>query len=592
MDELDKTREEAQKSGTEAAWRSVLVLAPDDPEAHFQVANAALAAGDAEAAVAHYRRARAAAPEVPEVAQNLATALAMTGLAEQDAGRHPAAIAIFREALALADSPILRNNLALSLIAQGELDDAIALLRGLDQPAAQRNLAQALELAGRHEQARRTWEAFHAAVPDDADALAHLFHTSLQTCAWGDLDNIEWALRDRIDAEPCPPLPLFALQGLALWPAQLRRVASVAAPVADPLPARPIGDAPLTVGYLSPDLRDHAVGRSLAPVFAAHDRTHVRPIGYAVGNLAPDPAIGLNRIVDLRDRPPDQAAGAIAADGVDILVDLAGPTRGGGLEVLARRPAPVCAHYFGYGGTLGGLVDYLISDAVHMPAPDDVVEAVVHLPGSFFVAPRPAIGPATRAEHGLPNRAKVLMNMNAPYKTQRLMFEAWLRILTRRDDAVLWLLDPGPQTAARLRRIAGRLGERLVFAPPVDHAKHLARQALADVALDTYPHGGGVTTLDALAAGVPVVSLTGPTPASRTGASILCAAGLSALAVESFEAYVEAALSQLERPSMPQPAALFDTAARAKQLETAYRTMAERHRAGLAPAGFAVEDAT
>ncbi|MEQ9639331.1 MAG: hypothetical protein RIM84_04835 [Alphaproteobacteria bacterium] len=589
MDKLDKTRSKARKSGTVEAWRAVLALAPEDPEAHFQVGNAALADGDAATAVARYRRARAVAPDVEAVAANLATALAALGLAEQDAGRHQVAAETFREALPLSDSPILRNNLALSLIALRQFDAAIDLLRPLNDLAAQRNLAQALELAGRHEQARRTWEALQAAMPGDADALAHLFHASLQTCAWDELDSLKARLAATIDGDPCPALPLFALQGMELTTTQARRAAKSAAPAAEPLPARPLSSGLLTVGYLSPDLRGHSVGRSLAAVFAAHDRAKLHVVGYAVGDAAPDD-VGLDRVADLRHRPAEAIAETIAEDGVDILVDLAGPTRGGALEVLARHPAPLSAHYFGYGGSLGGLVDYLVSDATHLPDPADVAEAVVHLPGSFFVAAQPAIGSTTRSEHDLPDDAKVLMNLNAPYKTQPAMFRAWLDILARRDDAVLWLLDGGSQANNRLRGAAGAQKNRLVFAPAVDHATHAARQTLADVALDTYPHGGGVTTLDALAAGVPVVTLTGATPASRTGASILHAAGMPGLLCDNVGDYVATVLAMLDRRTPPGALSLFNPAARAKQLKTAFEKMADRHRAGLPPASFTVED--
>jgi predicted O-linked N-acetylglucosamine transferase (SPINDLY family) len=585
MQELEQRREAARKSGDSGAWRAVLALAPADPEAHFQLGNRAMADADPATAVAHYRQARAAAPAVAAVAQNLATALAAHALAEQDAGRHEAAAAAFREALSLTDSAIVRNNLALSLLALGRAAEAIDLLRGLDEPATRRNLAQGYEVAGRHEAARATWQAIVDAAPADAVALAHLFHAKLQVHDWADLSDLADALRRAIATEPCPALPLFALQGLDLAPDLMRRAAA-AVPQASPLPARPVSDGRLTIGYLSPDLRGHSVGRSLAPVFQAHDRTKVRVVGYAVGDAAPED-LGFDRLVELRHKPPDDVAAGIAADGVDILVDLAGPTRGGAPEVLARRPAPIQAHWFGYGGSLGGLVDYLISDAVHMPEPDAVVEAVVHLPGSFFIAPRPAVGPATRADHGLPD-GPVLMNLNAPYKTQPAMFAAWLEILRRRPDSVLWLLDPGPQARARLQRIAGPLADRLVFAPPVDHATHLARQALADVALDTCPHGGGVSTLDALAAGVPVVTLTGPTPASRTGASILAAAGVPGLICDSVEDYIGEILAMLEKPTPVPVGPLFDATAKARHLEAAYATMAARHRAGLGPASFAV----
>ena len=167
---------------------------------------------------------------------------------------------------------------------------------------------------------------------------------------------------------------------------------------------------------------------------------------------------------------------------------------------------------------------------------------------------------------------------------------------------MLWLFEGNPVAPANLRQHAeahGVAAERLVFAPRVELADHLARHRLADLFLDTLHYNGHTTVSDALWAGVPVVTRIGTTFASRVGASLLSAVGLPDLVTHSLDEYEalalklardEAALAQLkdklvrERSSVP----LFDTVRYARHLEAAYAGMWERYQRGEPPAGFAV----
>src|SRR5262249_11728671 len=135
----------------------------------------------------------------------------------------------------------------------------------------------------------------------------------------------------------------------------------------------------------------------------------------------------------------------------------------------------------------------------------------------------------SRAEAGLPDEAFVFCCFNNNYKILPQAFEAWMRVLTRVPKSVLWLLEDNPIAGANLRREAERRGagpDRLVFAPRAKPSEHLARQALADLFLDTLPYGAHTTASDALWMGVPVVTRIGSTFAGRVAASLLRAVGL------------------------------------------------------------------
>ena len=169
-------------------------------------------------------------------------------------------------------------------------------------------------------------------------------------------------------------------------------------------------------------------------------------------------------------------------------------------------------------------------------------ERVWRLPRCYYVNDRrrglPA--PAARPEHGLPVDALVLACLNQSYKLRRDFFDVWLGALRARSNAVLWLLKAHPLAEANLKREAARAGvdpERLIFAPRLAQEAHIARLRCADLVLDTLPYGAHTTGVDALWAGVPMLTSRGKTFAGRVGASVLLEAGLPDLIADSIEEY-------------------------------------------------------
>jgi predicted O-linked N-acetylglucosamine transferase (SPINDLY family) len=191
---------------------------------------------------------------------------------------------------------------------------------------------------------------------------------------------------------------------------------------------------------------------------------------------------------------------------------------------------------------------------------------------------------------------------NNSYKITPQIFDIWMRLLRAVEGSVLWLYEDNPAAAANLRREAEARGvpsNRLVFAPRMAVADHLARHALADLFLDTIPCNAHTTASDALFAGLPVLTVLGQTFAGRVAASLLHAVGLPELIAPSLAEYETLALSLARQPAVVialkdrlaknrKTAPLFDTARFTRHLEGAYTAMAERSRRGLPPAGFTV----
>jgi predicted O-linked N-acetylglucosamine transferase (SPINDLY family) len=363
----------------------------------------------------------------------------------------------------------------------------------------------------------------------------------------------------------------------------------------------------LRVGYVSSDLRDHAVGYLMAELFELHDRSRIEIFAYYCG---PESTSALHERISkavehwtpIRGMSDDEAAMRIAADGIDILVDVNGHTRDSRTGVFARRPAPIQVNWLGYPGTMGTPYHhYIIADEAIIPPEAELYysEKVLRLP-CYQPNDRRRVVAArtpTRAEAGLPDGSFVYCCFNGTHKTTRFTFLRWLEILRRGPNGVLWLLDGPAETQQRLRDFAeanGVAAERIIFAPKLANPEHLARYRLADVFLDTTPYGAHTTASDALWMGVPVLTVPGRCFASRVCASLVRAAGLPDLVCAGASDLVERAVELAGNPARlailkrrlllgRDDCVLFNTELLVRNLEDLYRRIAADHARGFLP---------
>lgn len=411
------------------------------------------------------------------------------------------------------------------------------------------------------QRAIETIEQALALAPAAPAVLAQAAMTFRYACAWERATACEDALVRLADdrTRPFAVSPMIAAAVIAEPATQARAIRDFVArtmPRARAVVAAPYVKQPgtaLRVGYLSADFHEHATAHLIAGMLDAHDRSRVTTFAYALDGG--DGSAMRKRLVrafahwrDVRDASDDDAAALIARDSLDVLVDLKGHTSGSRIGILARRPAPHQIHYLGFPGTIAHpAIDAQVADAIVVPPGEEkhYDEHVLRLPVCYQAndSMRPLPAAPERSSVGLPERGLVLVCFNQTYKLARAFVDAWLDVLSRHDDAVLWLNVPHALARRNLRAAAQSRGvapERIVFAPIVPQPEHLARLRCADLALDVLPYGSHTTGSDALWCGVPLLTLTGETFAGRVGTSLVNAVNLHELAVSSMDAYRDA----------------------------------------------------
>ncbi len=471
--------------------------------------------------------------------------------------------------------------------------------------------ARALEAANQDEPAESMLRQSLELDCHQREAVQHLVALRQRQCEWPVVLPSERVSRECL-RRGMSPLSAAAytddpLLHLALGAHYNQAEVGIPSAALDAWPAAEAASGPLRVGYLSSDLREHAVGYLMTEVLGLHDRKAVEVFSYYCGPEAHDPLHAHFQatsdhwcsVVGMDD---DAAARRIAKDGVQILVDLNGYTREARLGVVARKPAPVIVNWLGYPGTMASPYHhYLVADDWIIPESHELYysEKVLRLPcyqpnnRSRAVAP----DPPSRAAAGLPENAVVYCCFNGAHKINRFTFDRWLMIVAQVPGSVLWLLSSTEGAHQRLREYAAARGiakERLVFAQKLANPAHLARYPLADLFLDTTPYGAHTTASDALWMGVPVLTLSGRSFASRVCGSLARSAGTPELVCESAEAFVQrgvelgrdrALLAALRQRLQDGRAAstLFDTPGLVRGLEDLYRSMWQDFKEGKLP---------
>jgi predicted O-linked N-acetylglucosamine transferase (SPINDLY family) len=359
----------------------------------------------------------------------------------------------------------------------------------------------------------------------------------------------------------------------------------------------------IRIGYLSGDLHMHAVGLLTAELFELHDRSRFEIHAF---DWTPDSGMAQRaRLIKSWDHHVRlagvddlTAARLIAQAGIDVLVDLQGLTNGARPAILGHRAAPVQVSYLGLPGTsaLPG-VDWMLADRFVMPEAllPYCTEKPIYLPHCYQVSDRQReVAPLPpRSRYGLSDEQFVFCSFNNNHKFTPEMFGAWMRILAQVPGSVLWLLADNDTARNNMLRVAAEHGitpERLVFAPRVAPSEYLARFALADVMLDTFPFNAGTTASDALWMGTPIVTRAGRTYISRMAGSLLHAIGLPDLVTETLADYEKLAVTLGHNPARVasykrylaehgRSSPLFDMPQVVRDIETAFERLALEARA-------------
>ena len=512
------------------AYTRAVEQRPDHADAWVNLGLALADAGHAADSLDAYRKALEVGPDHVEAHINFGLGLASFGAIQS-------AVALLRRAAELKPNwgdTVVLSNLGAMLVLDGRLNEAEAVLRrALEQePESIRvltNLGAALRVPGRQRESVAMLRRAVALDPNHIVSHSNLLLSMLYA------DGVS-------GAEIVTAAHDF---GRHLTPVQTQAI-----------PLEAAADRRLRIGYVSPDLRRHSVAYFLEPVMEHHDRQRWEIFCYQLQAQEDEVSERLRKLSDgwfnAAGLAAERLAERIRADGIDILIDLAGHTGQHRLPVFAQRPAPVQMTWLGYPSTVGlPAIQYRITDwQVDPPGYERFnTETPLRLPHSYFCyrpGPAPEVGSLPAGAAG----PLTFGSFNNLSKLSEQVLQLWGRVLAAVPDSRLiiknrMLAEAGnrehvQQAFAALGIAAERL-ELMTWAEQTD--SHLDVYNRIDIGLDSYPYNGATTTCEALWMGVPIVSLCGETHASRMGLSILGAAGLAELVADSDAGFVALAVA-------------------------------------------------
>jgi len=563
---------QSKPAEAEAQCRQALRIAPDSAEAHNNLGRALQEQGKLEAAVDCFHQALQLKPNSAEMHRNLGNAVRELGKLEE-------ALTWFQRALRLKpDFPVAHNDLGYVLAQQGRLDLAVASFQEAlrlqpDLAAAQSNSLVCLNYDPEADpdavfaEHRRWGQAQESGVRNQGSGIRN---------QGSGIRGQESGVRN---------------QESGISQQRLTPDTRLLTPEYDP-------ERRLRVGYVSSDLRYHALTHYFEPVLAHHDPVRVEAFCYAevahpdaVTTRLQNLAQGWRWTCGLTDA---QVAQRIRDDRIDILVDLAGHMSNNRLRVFALKPAPVQATWLGYLNTTGlSGVDYRLTDEVLDPPGEPVrdTEELLRLPGGMCCFAPPADAPAVAP---LPAHARghlTFGSLHSLFKFNARVFNLWSEVLKALPRARLLIFrDTLTSTAQehfrRQFKERGIAGDRLDLRQGPCTADYLGTYGEIDVSLDVFPWTGGVTTCESLWMGVPVLSLCGVRPVARNTAALLSRVGLTDWVTQTPQEYAALAArweNDLDRLARLRAglrqrvlASLCDAGRFTRVLEDAYRTMWRR----------------
>jgi predicted O-linked N-acetylglucosamine transferase (SPINDLY family) len=325
---------------------------------------------------------------------------------------------------------------------------------------------------------------------------------------------------------------------------------------------KPRNNLKIKIGYYSADFHAHATALLMAGFFEHHDRSKFEVYAFSFGpdgndDLSKRIRSSFDHFIDVRQLSERAIAAYSRELNIDIAIDLKGFTQDSRTGIFAERAAPIQINYLGFPGSMGApYIDYIIADDYVIP-PElecNYTERVLRMPNCYQPNDRLRevdSSRQTRDMHQLPENAIVLCSFNNNYKITPEIFSVWMRVLNKHPQAVLWLLKDNAAAEQNLKNEAQLRGvdpSRLIFAARVKTPQHLARQKCADLFLDTYPCNAHTTASDALWVGLPLVTCSGNSFASRVAGSLLKTVGLESLITQSVEEYESKILELLNNP--------------------------------------------
>ena len=561
------------------SFNKALELNHNSPEAHNNLANALWEKGEIAAAIACYNKALKIRPDYAEAHNNL-------GIALKEQGNLDAAVDSYHKALELKHTyPEAHYNLGVALIEQGKLSIAIeSFNKAIDLKPnyleAHINLGTAFKGHGDLQSAAESYKKALKIGPNNNTIFSHYILCKKKLASWDELPSIERFGEKYLSntSEPFDPFfyighqespemqcknsTLFAKRFLSLH----SNLNSESAVINDS--KRLDNNRKLRIGYFSSNFRTHPVLHLLKGVLRNHDTSKFdiyifdtivnRPLNDPYLQAIEDSTLNY---IHIGDNSLDICLEIVQEYKLDVAIDLMGYTDDKNVcKLFSKRIATVQINYLGYPGTTGckHLHDCIIADKIVIPQHHEQYyeEDVVRLPDCYLCSDNTnAIADLNNLDTQKPcpldKAGFKFCCFNNIWKITSKEFDIWMRLLKKNPGSILWLrsdLETAIQNLKLEAKARNINPDRLIFAEKTDMAEHLARHQKADLFLDTFAYNAHATALDALWAGLPVLTMQGNNFPSRVGSSILSAAELPELITTSEHEYESKAQWLVDHP--------------------------------------------
>jgi len=599
------------------SYDAALLINPDYIEAHNNLGVAFKDLGNLDEALKSYENALAIKPDYAEALNNL-------GITLMDIGKLDEAVESYEKALvAKPDFAYAYNNLGVAFNELYRLDEAAkcfdkALTINTDYAEVYLNRGHLMTDLHQLDDALMSYEHANELKSDEDYILGSILHTKMHLCLWDSLLNHLQDLTKKINNGQKTISP-FALMALVDDPKLQRKAAEIYAtdkfPISNALPkiSRYPKHKKIRIGYFSADFREHPVSTLTVELYEKHDRSQFEVYAFSYGPDTKDEMnlrvkAGVENFHDVRSLAYKDIALLARTVELDIAIDLGGFTQNSKTDVFAISVAPIQLSYIGYLGTMGAnYYDYLIADQIIIPeeSKQHYSEKIVYLPSYQANDSKQSkkVTSFTRRDLGLPEKGFVFCCFNNTYKITPTTFDGWARILKNVEGSIFLVFTSNLSAQVNLTKnmvLRDIDPSRFIFGKHLPKPEYLGRYKVADLFLDTHPYNAVTTSSDALRMGLPVLTYIGNSFASRIGSSILSSVGLPELITSSQKEYEALAIDLASNPKKLKvikdklvknlsSAPLYDTPLFTRHLESAYKTMYDRHHEGLEPDHIYVE---
>jgi predicted O-linked N-acetylglucosamine transferase (SPINDLY family) len=544
---------------SEEFLRKAIALKPNYAEAYNNIGVVLKDQGKLEESLEFLRKAIALKPNYAEAYNNI-------GLSFYVMGKNDLAINNLKEAIKIkSNNPEAYNNIGLAFFSKGYPLDSIECYKKAinlkpDFAEAYSNMGDALSEKGELYLAIESFKQAIKFKPRYEKAIANKLYQQANICDWEAIEKDEDLICEiGISNKGISPFSLISLED---EPETQRLRSENFIKTHYPQKSLKTKSRPklkpkrIRIGYFSSDFHDHATMHLMIKVFEMHNKNDFEIFAYSFGPDQNDKIRSrfknaVDFFYDVKDSSDREIALLAQKDKLDIAIDLKGYTANSRSGIFAYGAAPIQISYLGYPGTSGAsFIDYIIADKVIIPKQNKLFysEEIIYLPNSYQANDNSRVISNTlisKSEEGLPEKGFVFCSFNSNYKISSNEFDVWMRLLSKIDGSVLWLLKSNKWAEINLKKEAekrGLDGNRLIFAKKVPQSYHLARHCLADLFLDTFKCNAHTTASDALWAGLPLITKMGKGFPSRVAGSLLNAIGLPELITQTVEEYEKLAL--------------------------------------------------